>query len=71
MRLPLDLSFPSTSASKPDASSFIVNEATNELLLIELQGELNLEGTEHDDADSRSAKSGARVGRLDLSVPVR
>lgn len=68
MRLPLELSLPTASTSS--SPSVVVDPDSGELLLLELQGELELQGDIEDDSAATSA-AGARVGKLDLSISVR
>lgn len=76
MRLPLELCLPSPSTSTSSStslnaatSSITIDEESGELLLIELQGELEVV---HEDGlkDDGDIRTGAKVGKLDLSVPV-
>ena len=69
MRLPLELRLPPLSSS-PN-SGFAINEETGELVLVELQGELEVTRADADDGADGDVQAGAIVGKLDLSVPVR
>jgi hypothetical protein len=68
MRLPLELSLPSASTSP--SPSVVIDPDSGELLLLELQGELELQGDVGDDSEAATS-AGARVGKLDLSIAVR
>ena len=65
MRLPLELALPSPSSSTSPPTVLI----DGELFLLELQGELEL--SSKDAGDNPPRKAGQRIGKLDLSVPVR
>ena len=65
MRLPIDVSLPlSATASFSKNSPFVLLEG--EPVLLELQGTL-----ETPDASSAADRAGHRIGKLDLSNPVR
>lgn len=71
MRLPLNIAIP----CPPDAPLLAFDHGSGELVLVELQGHLELNDldTEHEAGDTAahtSSKAGQKVGKLDLSVPV-
>ena len=82
MRLPLDLAIAIASHSDQTSSPaplVAFDHGSGELILVELQGhlELSLDGIEMQDSSTASsstqsngAKAGQKVGKLDLSVPV-
>lgn len=81
MRLPLDLAIASHSSQTSSPAPLLAfDHGSGELILVELQGhlELSLDGIEMQDSSvassstqSDGAKAGQKVGKLDLSVPVR
>jgi hypothetical protein len=77
MRLPLTLSLPRGNAHAQDLNNdaaIISDESSGELVLIELQGqlELTIEGENKQDKEDavHVHPDGQRIGKLDMSVPV-
>lgn len=70
MRLPLELALPppSPSPSRASPSTVLID---GELFLLELQGELELTSKDAGEGAKPLRKAGQRIGKLDLSVPVR